>query len=137
MRSSYVPEPKTFLHHASAEVKQLWTVAVLLLMARASAPVRLAVVGVLALATMAALPRRLWEPQLLRLGGLCGVLFFFTLIGEQGGRRWSMVEGWQIGCTSPAVCKWCKQRSRRGVCDVFSLLRPAMPGPLPGRAVRP
>lgn len=85
MRSSYVPEPKTFLHHASAEVKQLWTVAVLLLMARASAPVRLAIVGMLALATVAALPRRLWEPQLLRLGGLCGVLFFFTLIGGRCG----------------------------------------------------
>ncbi|PRW58940.1 serine threonine- kinase Nek1 isoform X5 [Chlorella sorokiniana] len=82
--SSYVPEPKTFLHHASAEVKQLWTVAVLLLMARASTPVRLAIVAVLALSTVASLPRRLWEPQLLRLGGLCGVLFFFTLIGAEG-----------------------------------------------------
>lgn len=88
-----MPEPKTFLHHASAEVKQLWTVAVLLLMARASTPVRLAVVGVLALSTVAALPRRLWEPQLLRLCGLCGVLFFFTLIG--GCHSW----GERGGCT--------------------------------------
>lgn len=80
--SSYVPEPKTFLHHASAEVKQLWTVAVLVIMARASLPVRLAIAGVLVSATMVALPRRLWQPQLVRLGGLCALLFFFTLIGE-------------------------------------------------------
>ncbi|KAI3438615.1 hypothetical protein D9Q98_001038 [Chlorella vulgaris] len=81
--SSYVPEPKTFLHHASAEVKQLWTVAVLVIMARASLPVRLAIAGVLVSATMVALPRRLWQPQLVRLGGLCALLFFFTLIGGE------------------------------------------------------
>jgi len=53
-------------------------------MARASPPVRLAIAAVLVGATIVALPRRLWQPQLLRLGGLCGVLFFFTLIGGSG-----------------------------------------------------
>ncbi len=81
VRSSYVPEPKTFLHFVSAEAKQLWTVGVLLVMARASPPVRLAIAALLIAATIAALPARLWRPQLGRLGGLCAVLFFFTLIG--------------------------------------------------------
>lgn len=80
--SSYVPEPKTFLHHASAEAKQLWMVGVLLVMARASPAMRVVIVALLALATMAALPRRLWEPQLKRLGGLCAILFVFTALGE-------------------------------------------------------
>ena len=91
-----MPEPKTFLHHASAEVKQLWTVAALVIMARAALPVRLAIVALLVAATVVALPRRLWRPQLVRLGGLCAVLFFFTLIGASGrvcasreGARWA------------------------------------------------
>ena len=79
--SSYIPEPKCFLHAASAEAKQLWTVASLLLMARAAAPVRLAIVALLVGASMAALPCRLWRPQLARLGGLCALIFVFTLIG--------------------------------------------------------
>ncbi len=79
--SAYVPEPKTFLHHASAEAKQLWMVAVLLVTAGASAPVRLAAVALLVGATVAALPQRMWEPQLKRLGGLCALLFIFTAIG--------------------------------------------------------
>ncbi|KAL4425750.1 hypothetical protein ABPG75_009766 [Micractinium tetrahymenae] len=82
--SSYIPEPKTFLHHASAEAKQLWTVGVLLVMARASPPVRLAIAALLLAATVAALPARLWRSQLARLGGLCAVLFFFTIIGAEG-----------------------------------------------------
>lgn len=86
-----MPEPKTFLHHASAEVKQLWTVVALMLMARATAPVRLAIAAVLVAATVAALPRRLCKPQLVRLGGLCAVLFFFTLIGALG---------WALQCST-------------------------------------
>ena len=79
--SSYVPQPRTWLHGASAEAKLLWTVAALLTMARAAPPVRLAAAAALLAATIAALPRRLWQPQLVRLGGLCAVIFFFTLIG--------------------------------------------------------
>lgn len=83
--SSYVPEPKTFLHHASAEAKQLWMVAVLVAVSGAGAPpVRTAAAALLLLATVAALPRRLWEPQLRRLGGLCALMFVFTAIGKRG-----------------------------------------------------
>ncbi|KAL4445849.1 hypothetical protein ABPG77_009048 [Micractinium sp. CCAP 211/92] len=53
-------------------------------MARASPPVRLAIAALLIAATIAALPARLWRPQLGRLGGLCAVLFFFTLTGAEG-----------------------------------------------------
>ena len=81
--SSYVPEPKTFLHHASAEAKQLWIVAVLLITASAPAAVRLAAVALLLTATIAALPRRLWGPQLRRLAGFCALLFVFTAIGRR------------------------------------------------------
>jgi general transcription factor 3C polypeptide 2 len=63
-------------------------VATLLIMARASPPVRLAVALLLVGATVGALPRRLWQPQLARLGGLCGVLFFFALIGAGGCWFW-------------------------------------------------
>lgn len=84
-----MPEPRTFLHHASAEAKQLWVVGVLLVMAGASSPaMRLAVVALLAAATAAALPRRLWEPQLKRLGGFCAILFLLTAVG-----------GWRRGTT--------------------------------------
>ena len=38
-------------------------------------------------ATVAALPRRLWGPQLRRLAGFCALLFVFTAIG-----------GWAEGC---------------------------------------
>lgn len=82
--SSYVPTPRLFLHSISAELKQLWMVASLLIMARAAPVVRLVVAGVLVAASVAALPRRLWQPQLLRLGGLSAVIFFFTLIGKLG-----------------------------------------------------
>jgi hypothetical protein len=59
-------------------------VAVLLVTAGASPPVRLTAVALLAVTTMAALPRRMWEPQLKRLGGLCALLFVFTAIGAPG-----------------------------------------------------
>ena len=76
-----MPEPKTPLHWASAEAKQLWSVAVLALMARASTRLRLAIVALLVLATTLTLPPRLWRPQLARLAGLCSVVFVFTAIG--------------------------------------------------------
>lgn len=115
--SSYVPEPKTFLHYISAEAKQLWTVGVLLVMARASPPVRLAIAVLLLAATVSALPPRLWRPQLARLGGLCAVLFFFTLIGAWNrathvheGRAFAT--GWVLGAThflalQESVHVWC------------------------------
>ena len=82
--SSFVPEPKTVLHAASAEVNQLWTIGVLVLMARASTTMRLVVVAAVALATILTLPPRMWRPQLARLTGLCAFVFVLTAIGKWG-----------------------------------------------------
>ena len=59
---------------------QLWLVVLLVLMARASAAARLALTAGLAGLTAAALPPRLWQPQLKRLGTLAAILFAFTAI---------------------------------------------------------
>ena len=56
-------------------------VGALLLSTRASTPARLLLAAVLAGATAATLPPRLWRPQLLRLGGLCALIFVFTALG--------------------------------------------------------
>jgi general transcription factor 3C polypeptide 2 len=82
--SSYIPEPKTLLHHASAEAKQLWVVAALALMARTSTPMRLLVCSFVAAATIASLPPRLWRPQLLRVGALSALIFVFAAAGADG-----------------------------------------------------
>ena len=60
---------------------QLWLLALMVVMARASAPARLMLTAGLAGLTAAALPARLWRPQLTRLGTLALVLFTFTAIG--------------------------------------------------------
>ncbi|KAK9909552.1 hypothetical protein WJX75_003996 [Coccomyxa subellipsoidea] len=79
--SSYVPSPKTFLHDIHAAIKQLWLLVLLVLMARASATVRLSLTLGLAAVTAVALPRKLWQPQLRRLGTLGLLIFVFTAIG--------------------------------------------------------
>lgn len=80
--TSYVPKPHTFLHDISAEMKQLWAIGILVLMSRSSVTFRIVVVIVLMLISMTALEKRLWAPQLLRVGGLCGILFLFTALGS-------------------------------------------------------
>ncbi|CAL8467723.1 g7261 [Coccomyxa elongata] len=82
--SSYVPSPKTFLHDIHAALKQLWLLVLLMVMARASATARLSLSLGLAAITAAALPRKLWQPQLRRLGMLGLIIFIFTAIGADG-----------------------------------------------------
>ena len=67
---------KTFLH-----VAQLWLLVLLVVMARASATARLSLSLGLAAITVAALPQKLWQPQLRRLGTLGLIIFVFTAIG--------------------------------------------------------
>lgn len=45
---------------------------------------RLALVALVALITIAGLPPRLWRPQLMRVGGLCAVIFLFSALGSDG-----------------------------------------------------
>ena len=60
---------------------QLWLVALIGMMARASPPARLAIaLGVAALSALA-LPSNLWRPQLKRLGLLAAFIFVATAIG--------------------------------------------------------
>ncbi|KAK9816700.1 hypothetical protein WJX72_003857 [[Myrmecia] bisecta] len=82
--SSYVPLPRTGLHAVHAQIKQVWLIAVLLLMSRASPAMRLAIAVTCALLSMATLPRRLWKAQLARLGLLALLIFVFTATGSDG-----------------------------------------------------
>lgn len=82
--SSFVPYPVTPLHRVDAQIKQLWLVAIYVLIARATPWLRLGIAGVVAALTVATLPRRLWEAQLRRLLFICGLIFVFTAIGADG-----------------------------------------------------
>lgn len=61
---------------------QIWLIVLLVYMARASAVMRLSIGAAVALLTVAALPARLWKPQLKRLGLLALIFFCFTAIGS-------------------------------------------------------
>lgn len=61
---------------------QVWLVAVLLLMFRGSPALKLGITAGCALLTMAALPSRLWKPQLKRLVLLGLFIFFMTAISS-------------------------------------------------------
>ena len=64
-----------------AMLPQLWLVALIGMMARASPTARLAIaLGVAALSALA-LPSNLWRPQLKRLGLLAAFIFVATAIG--------------------------------------------------------
>lgn len=66
----------------SLSLVQIWLLVLLLYMARASAVMRLAIGAACAVLTVAALPARLWRPQLRRLGLLALFLFVFSAIGS-------------------------------------------------------
>ncbi|KAK9869014.1 hypothetical protein WJX84_000030 [Apatococcus fuscideae] len=80
--SSYVPAPKGFLHYLSAPNKQVWLLAVLWIVAGAKTPARLAMTAACAAVSMAALPSRLWRPQLSRLARLSFFIFIAVAIGS-------------------------------------------------------
>lgn len=82
--SSYVPYPVTFLHRVDAMIKQLWLVALYVVIARSAPPVRVGIAAGMALVTIINMPARLWKSQLSRLGILCAVIFVFTAIGSDG-----------------------------------------------------
>jgi general transcription factor 3C polypeptide 2 len=82
--SSFVPTPVTPLHRVDARIKQLWLLAIYVLIARATPWLRVFVAGAVAGLTVATLPRRLWEAQLKRLAAICGLIFVFTAIGADG-----------------------------------------------------
>lgn len=79
-----MPSPVTFLHTVDARIKQLWLLALYLLIARATPAIRLAISLTVAAVTVANFPRRMWQPQLSRLALLCGLIFVFTALGTDG-----------------------------------------------------
>ncbi|GBF90861.1 hypothetical protein Rsub_03715 [Raphidocelis subcapitata] len=82
--SSFVPYPVTPLHKVDAQIKQLWLVAIYILIARATPWLRVGIAACVAGLTVATLPRRLWAAQLRRLGFICALIFAFTAIGADG-----------------------------------------------------
>lgn len=62
-------------------MKQAWLLALLLLPGKLLLPAKLALAAALAATSASALPRRVSEPQLRMLAGLCALLFVFTALG--------------------------------------------------------
>ncbi|MEW5317870.1 MAG: hypothetical protein WDW38_009134 [Sanguina aurantia] len=81
--SSYVPSD-TPLHQVDARIKQMWLVALYLMISRAPPLLRLAITATVAAATILNFPARLWKPQLGRLGLLCLFIFACTALGADG-----------------------------------------------------
>ncbi|KAL3695924.1 hypothetical protein R1sor_010000 [Riccia sorocarpa] len=82
--AQYIDSPFTALHALDPRVKQAWLVALVVLPARAHISVRVGMVGLLILATICSLPRRIWQDQLGRMFLLSGFLFVLTALGTDG-----------------------------------------------------
>lgn len=78
---SYVSSPVSALHNLDPRVKQAWLAALLFFPANGTAGDKAGVCVALTLATAAALPPRVWRPQLTALASLCAILFFFVVLG--------------------------------------------------------
>lgn len=83
--ASYVPKPKTWMHDVMPEVKLVWIVGILFLLAKASSSsFRLAMTGMMALITILSFPARMWKPQLARVIGLSLIVLVLTACGSDG-----------------------------------------------------
>ena len=80
-RRSYIEAPASALHALDPRVKQAWLLVLLLLPGKLVVSAKFALAAALAAVTAAALPRRVWAPQLRMLGALCALLFVFTALG--------------------------------------------------------
>ena len=78
---SFVSSPTSPLHRMDARVKQAWLAALLLLPASGSVDDKIATCALLTATTVAALPRRVWRPQLQSLMTVCAVFFVAVAIG--------------------------------------------------------
>eukprot|EP00240_Pyramimonas_obovata_P006388 CAMPEP_0118927100 /NCGR_PEP_ID=MMETSP1169-20130426/4651_1 /TAXON_ID=36882 /ORGANISM="Pyramimonas obovata, Strain CCMP722" /LENGTH=306 /DNA_ID=CAMNT_0006868795 /DNA_START=433 /DNA_END=1353 /DNA_ORIENTATION=+ len=77
---SYVSKPITFLHKMDPRIKQAWLVALLLLPARSTLPVRGGVDIFLIVLAFTLLPKPVWKPQLTQLLTLSAFVFFSTAL---------------------------------------------------------
>lgn len=78
--SSYVAHPRTPLHYVDARLKQLWLLALLLLIPRLPWQARVSVVAGVLLLSVVCLPRRLCKAQLKRLLPLALLLTGITAL---------------------------------------------------------
>jgi energy-coupling factor transporter transmembrane protein EcfT len=78
---SFVSSPTSPLHRMDARLKQAWLGALLVLPASGSPEDKLATCAALVLVSAAALPRRVWQPQLKSLGAVCLLFFVAVAIG--------------------------------------------------------
>jgi hypothetical protein len=85
---SYVSSPSSLFHVLDPRVKQAWLVALLLLPPNGTPQEKITVCFVLALVTAAALPLRVWRPQLKSLSGLCVILFLLMVAGADSIAPW-------------------------------------------------
>ena len=82
--STYVPRPVTFLHRVMPELKVLWVVGLLFLLATGSLRFRLVMTLLVCCISVVALPERLWKPQLLRVGVLSLLVLVMAACGSDG-----------------------------------------------------
>lgn len=82
--STYVPRPVTFLHRVMPELKLMWVVGLLFLLATGSLTFRLLMTLLVSCISVVALPGRLWKPQLLRVGVLSLLVLVMTACGSDG-----------------------------------------------------
>jgi len=78
---SFVSSPTSPLHRMDARVKQAWLAALLVLPASGGVDDKIATCVWLTATTVAALPRRVWRPQLQSLMTVCAVFFVAVAIG--------------------------------------------------------
>ena len=110
--SSYVAHPRTPLHYVDARLKQLWLLALLLLIPRLPWQARVSVVAGVLLLSVVCLPRRLCVEQLKRLLPLALLLTGLTaLTADQvrgfcrgvlasDSQRCGCLVGWQLHCSA-------------------------------------
>lgn len=76
--SSYIAHPRSPIHYVDARIKQVYLIAILLVIPRAPWEMRLGLVAAIALATIVCLPRRLWQAQMGRIAALALLLTVST-----------------------------------------------------------
>lgn len=76
--SSYLAFPRTPLHFVDARIKQLWLIALLIVIPRVLWQFRLGMAAAVLVLSLVCLPKRLSSAQLRRLLPLCALIFVAT-----------------------------------------------------------
>lgn len=83
--TSYVPRPRTFLHNVVPEIKLVWVLGMLFIVAQASSSeFRLAMAAMIGAITVISFPKRIWKPQLVRVLAVSAFVCLLTACGSDG-----------------------------------------------------